>query len=39
LCGTGHTTMNGSLTVYTAADFAAWAAAQAQQQQQQQPQP
>jgi cytochrome c oxidase subunit 2 len=38
LCGTGHTTMNGALTVYTAADFAVWAATQAQQQQQQ-PQP
>jgi cytochrome c oxidase subunit 2 len=32
LCGTGHTTMNGTLTVHDADDFAAWATAQAQQQ-------
>ena len=30
LCGIGHTTMNGTLTIHTAADFQAWATAQAQ---------
>jgi cytochrome c oxidase subunit 2 len=33
LCGFGHHTMNGTLTVYTAADFEAWSSSQAQQQQ------
>ncbi len=33
LCGIGHTTMGGTLTVYTAADFQAWSSSQAQQQQ------
>jgi len=28
LCGTGHTTMNGVLTVHTRADFEAWMASQ-----------
>ena len=30
LCGIGHTTMNGTIMVYTAADYEAWAATQAQ---------
>lgn len=34
LCGIGHTTMNGSLTVYTQPDYDAWVLSQAQQQQQ-----
>ncbi|MDA1095700.1 MAG: cytochrome c oxidase subunit II [Chloroflexi bacterium] len=37
LCGTGHTTMSGRLTILSAADFAAWEAAQAQQSPQPQP--
>ncbi|MCH7530355.1 MAG: cytochrome c oxidase subunit II [Gemmatimonadetes bacterium] len=31
LCGIGHYTMSGTLTIHTAADFQAWATAQAQQ--------
>lgn len=31
LCGIGHTTMNGTLTVHTQADYDAWATSQAQQ--------
>jgi cytochrome c oxidase subunit 2 len=30
LCGIGHTTMSGTLTIHTAADFQVWATAQAQ---------
>ena len=33
LCGPLHTTMNGTLTVYTAADYAAWLVSQTQQEQ------
>ena len=32
LCGNGHTTMDGTLTVHSAADYEAWAQAQADQQ-------
>jgi cytochrome c oxidase subunit 2 len=32
LCGTGHTTMDGMLTVHSEADYQAWAQAQAAQQ-------
>ena len=32
LCGIGHTTMNGTLTVYTQAGYDAWVLSQAQQQ-------
>lgn len=31
LCGIGHTTMNGTLTVHTQADYDAWVTSQAQQ--------
>ena len=31
LCGIGHTTMNGTVTIHTAADYQAWAASQAAQ--------
>ena len=31
LCGIGHTTMNGTLIIHSAADFQAWLATQAQQ--------
>ena len=31
LCGIGHTTMNGAVTIYTAADYEAWAATQSAQ--------
>jgi cytochrome c oxidase subunit 2 len=31
LCGTGHTTMNGTLTVHSQVDYDAWVASQAQQ--------
>jgi cytochrome c oxidase subunit 2 len=31
LCGIGHTTMNGAVTIYTAADYQAWAATQSAQ--------
>ena len=31
LCGIGHTTMNGTLTVHTQADYDAWVSSQAQQ--------
>jgi cytochrome c oxidase subunit 2 len=33
LCGTGHTTMNGTLTVHTQADYDTWVAGQVAQQQ------
>jgi cytochrome c oxidase subunit 2 len=32
LCGTGHTTMNGTLTVHSQVDYDAWVASQAAQQ-------
>ncbi|MEE2899885.1 MAG: cytochrome c oxidase subunit II [Gemmatimonadota bacterium] len=37
LCGIGHTTMNGTLTIHSAADFQAWASARAEQRPQPQP--